>query len=424
MLVQRSVLNFQAASIFTLLLIAAGGNGSSEDGPAPSRSAYVDKTQRVVEERQSLTGAGVLGAGAGVAATGSGLLSCHERVCDQTITGRNLTYARALEIVQQEIYLTAADLSILKRKKRSPIYYGSGSLSIDEGFNLVNTHGNTTYSVSAAGPALVTLLLVALTLQRPGANGQQPPVGLPPPPVPTQPIPSVAVPLIAPQVIVLPPPGQAPADQPQPGTPGGGSPPIPSSPAQAALLTLIPPGGVPVALFPQFQSPRTVEAVCVLYSQTDEESILAEEETRVGTARSRQRRGILARQLRKTMSSPYASVKRAFRKLFSHLGGRRTQFHSDYSFPAEQRQYLSQTEGESIGQPQRIVERRYGFICNITTRRRCILNVTCDANGNLITPNTQGLFEYNGLLRRQTGEEFGSVALPECRTVATDCVAP
>ena len=39
---------------------------------------------------------------------------CFKRSCDQTITGRGLTYNRALEIVQNEEYLEAADTDILR----------------------------------------------------------------------------------------------------------------------------------------------------------------------------------------------------------------------------------------------------------------------------------------------------------------------
>ncbi len=43
--------------------------------------------------------------------------ACHIRRCDQTITGRNLPYSRALEIVQDEEYLNEADFDVIKRKR-------------------------------------------------------------------------------------------------------------------------------------------------------------------------------------------------------------------------------------------------------------------------------------------------------------------
>merc|ERR1712226_824934 len=41
---------------------------------------------------------------------------CYIRQCDQIITGRNLLYSRALEIVQNEDYLSEADLDLIRRR--------------------------------------------------------------------------------------------------------------------------------------------------------------------------------------------------------------------------------------------------------------------------------------------------------------------
>ncbi len=49
-------------------------------------------------------------------------LQCHIRSCDQTITGRRLSYARALEIVQGEEYLTVADTDIIRRRLRREVW--------------------------------------------------------------------------------------------------------------------------------------------------------------------------------------------------------------------------------------------------------------------------------------------------------------
>ena len=43
---------------------------------------------------------------------------CYLRKCDQIISGRNLLYARALEIVQNEDYLSEAELDLIRRFKR------------------------------------------------------------------------------------------------------------------------------------------------------------------------------------------------------------------------------------------------------------------------------------------------------------------
>ena len=43
--------------------------------------------------------------------------TCHIRICEQSITGRSLTYARALQIIQEEIYLSESDLDIIRKHK-------------------------------------------------------------------------------------------------------------------------------------------------------------------------------------------------------------------------------------------------------------------------------------------------------------------
>ena len=57
-------------------------------------------------------------------------LVCARQSCNQIISGRNLRYNRALQIVQNEEYLDVADLSILRRSKRQNNDY-AGYLDID-----------------------------------------------------------------------------------------------------------------------------------------------------------------------------------------------------------------------------------------------------------------------------------------------------
>ena len=52
---------------------------------------------------------------------------CHVRTCDQTITGRNLDYSTALQIIQNEEYLTAADLSVIRKKRE--VAFGNESIA-------------------------------------------------------------------------------------------------------------------------------------------------------------------------------------------------------------------------------------------------------------------------------------------------------
>ena len=43
--------------------------------------------------------------------------TCLLRTCDQYVTGRDLTYERALEIVQNEEYLVAVDADLIRRRQ-------------------------------------------------------------------------------------------------------------------------------------------------------------------------------------------------------------------------------------------------------------------------------------------------------------------
>merc|ERR1712156_1047550 len=51
--------------------------------------------------------------------------TCLLRTCDQYITGRDLTYERALEIVQNEEYLVAVDADLIRR--RSDLGFGASN---------------------------------------------------------------------------------------------------------------------------------------------------------------------------------------------------------------------------------------------------------------------------------------------------------
>merc|ERR1719225_797836 len=61
--------------------------------------------------------------------------------------------------------------------------------------------------------------------------------------------------------------GQPPASSPQPGTTGGGSPTDISIPTLGASLALVPAGATAVAVFPPFETARTVPAIGVIFSE-------------------------------------------------------------------------------------------------------------------------------------------------------------
>jgi hypothetical protein len=72
--------------------------------------------------------------------------------------------------------------------------------------------------------------------------------------------------LIQPPPTLLTPQG-IPSGNPLPGTPGGGAPPVASTPQAATAIGLAPPGTVPVAVFPPYDSARTLSAISVIFAE-------------------------------------------------------------------------------------------------------------------------------------------------------------
>ena len=83
----------------------------------------------------------------------------------------------------------------------------------------------------------------------------------------------------------------APLDQPQPGSPGGGRPPLGLEIPEVQLArSLVPHGLAPVALFPPFSpEDRTYEAVGVIFNETP----IQVQRKKRETSTSRQKRGIV-----------------------------------------------------------------------------------------------------------------------------------
>ena len=153
------------------------------------------------------------------------LENCYARTCDQLITGRDLTYARALEIIQGEDYITEADLEgILRRKKRQQTTEPTEPTATTT-FPNISICGLNLFSTSTTAvkkrkrrqadtlEGCLRIGLVGLPFLALLALQQPPP---PPPPAPLV----VVAPLPPLQTIeyqVEPDEGEAPADQPQPG---------------------------------------------------------------------------------------------------------------------------------------------------------------------------------------------------------------
>ena len=62
--------------------------------------------------------------------------------------------------------------------------------------------------------------------------------------------------------------GLVPPGNPLPGTPGGGGRPVGNTPDAREALALVPPGAIPVSIFPPYIRARTVPAVSVIFLET------------------------------------------------------------------------------------------------------------------------------------------------------------
>ena len=335
--------------------------------------------------------------------------NCYSRTCDQLIVGRTLPYSRALEIIQDELYLEAADFNIIRRRKKRKVqdffqdYYvdqmelkhdivkrqtqsNVTMTSITPSMNQIMQDPRPILAVGLLFGALATAFLQPDTVAPPA----EPPQGQAQPPQPPQP----PVPTGPPIFNVQPPLGQAPAGQPQPGEPGGGAPPLPTNPTAQEALTNVPADGVAVAVFPPVTRPRTRDAVCVIYSESDEASIRAAGFDPPQTRKQRRfKRGVMNRLYRRFIASPLSRLRR---RLFVRRGRSRASS-SLYS------------DGSGNGNVVE-VERLFGIACRVKFTERCTLGVTCDLNGNRINNRRQG-----------TGQDFQSDAPSECRTEFTGC---
>ena len=258
-------------------------------------------------------------------------LQCEGRTCTQILTERRIPYERALQILAQEEYLQGANLILRKREtpnqrsKRSPQEFVLPSLSMmSEDENMVPI-ATTVIQTILFFASLANTVLPKLSstnsatglsniLQAPSASsfGQATPlspigsgssgiVQPPPGPVPSNvpqpgtlsggdlPLPDTpdaadAMNLLPTEPgvaifksrgdigIVQPPPGQVPANLPQPGTLFGGYLPLPDTPDAADALNLLPTeaGVAPVAIF---KSRGYSGGICLTFSESDETSI-------------------------------------------------------------------------------------------------------------------------------------------------------
>ena len=216
---------------------------------------------------------------------GNGIASCYVRSCDQLISGRFLTYERALEIIQNEEYLTEADLSVIRRLKkrkkrneedkfRNPLVY------IAEVIMSGRQSSNSTCTTFASRISDLDDLSYRQSVICPDENDSPPSTLLDLFSFNS----SVASPAVMGAVVIggilaagigITALGGVGAGAgvggsggiPQPGSAQGGGLPVASSPLAIEALALVPLGLEAVAVFPPYAGPRSVDAVSVIFRE-------------------------------------------------------------------------------------------------------------------------------------------------------------
>ena len=306
-------------------------------------------------------------------------MSCFRQTCKQKISGRRRRYRRALQIIQSEEYLEAADLDIIKR--RHGTYFRNLDLRkkhrrpkrqvlitcISDQFQLVQKFNQGQLCVFPSIPRSNCSLsqlehaLVAGTAQdscfqiveiaSPIVTTDN--MAL----VPDVPLPSVAS--LAATVLALfsfsllssmmasNTVGNAPSGVAQPGSSnGGGLPNDFTNPTLGQSLALVPFGLTPIAVFPPFAIPRSLPAIGVIFSEKRQ-----------------------------------VPMKRRHRKKFR------------YSFGSRRRQ-----------------EPLFGFNIEVTL----IEDELCDFNSTCLTTDGNLPFQDYGFIRKQ-GNQFLTSGRPQCR---------
>ena len=327
-------------------------------------------------------------------------LACHIRFCEQTIVGRSLEYDRALQIIQDEEYLSAADLNIVRQKrsaKEEQDKIREKTIQILKRFKrqsdtfqlfgsdyAINT--NFTGEFDFRVIPLTILFGVAYVVTMMGISDSFSLLDG------DNTIPNVRTTLDTPIFNVLPPPGFAPDTSISPDSPFGGASPGNADPNDLSVaLSLLPPGTTAVAVFPPYATPRTLPAICVIYSEDDATSLNAANQ-----------------------DAYYYVTRRKKRSVFNWMSSVFNPWHTDEKSSRRNDDGLEEIETNEVIDP--VARRLFGFACLVRVlEERCVLDVTCDANGNR-------LFRK----KRQTGEEFSANGPPDCRTtVAPDgCTTP
>lgn len=302
------------------------------------------------------------------------------------LQGRDLTYERALEIIQTEEYLTAADIDLIikkKKKKRSINKY-----RCKNGFNVLFKD-----NCRRTGLDLSNIFPFSLFLRGPIRGPFNPPSSFTRRPrFRFKPRPD---PIVIQQVLVDPP--LVPINVAQPGLPGGGGTPARSPEAVA----LVPNGLRPVTVFPPYLFPRTVPAVCVIFLEPKgiyppKPEPQYEHHYGYNKPPNKPQFTPIVQRVKSYFKSLKKTIKRRLDK--SNKRVKRQDLFSRK--PKAPRVHLVEVPS---------FERRYGFRCRVTLvdRQQCQLGVSCDTEGNRLSDRIK---------KRQIGDEFIADGPPECRT--------
>jgi len=168
------------------------------------------------------------------------------------------------------------------------------------------------------------------------------------------------------KVIIMPPPGKAPPNSPQPGYPGGGARPE-DNPYIAAMA---PEGTVPIAILPPFNRSPDYPTRCVIFSQlTDfEEAHIQDYGNIQVTSKPTYSHPRVARQANETQETLRFKRQINFANLFGHRTPKKVRGHSapssvsSYGPPS----YSPPSYAPPTEPPVRIIYRKFGYVCEHT----------------------------------------------------------
>ena len=298
-----------------------------------------------------------------------------------------MSYERALEIIQTEEYLTAADIDlIIKKKKKKRSVNSIFKSRCKNGFNVLNKN-----NCRRTGIDLSNIFPFSLFFRGPLRGPFRNPSSSRPNRFRSRPPPS---PIVIQNVLVDPP--IVPENVAQPGEPGGGA--IPS--ANPDALGLLPRGMKAVSVFPAYLFPRTVPAICVIFLEPRKYPIKHHKyEYHYGPHNTQKR----------AKNEPFWNGYKTYLKNIKKTFKRRRNGSKKKVTKREAPHYYYKKDHRIHLVEVPAFERKYGFRCRVTLvdKQQCQLGFSCDSEGNRLSDR---------LKKRQAGVEFVAEGPPECRT--------